>query len=442
MTDINPAERAALAQSTIARTLGLDRSGARTLRWKRWALGAAGLLVVAAAGWFWSMQEATTSAAFRTAAVQRGDLAVTVTATGNLQPINQVDVGSELSGIIKTVRVDFNDRVKAGQELARLDTAKLDAQRKQLLAALDAAQARVLQTLATIDEARNQLARFQHVRELSGGKVPSPQDFDAAQAAHKRAEADAASARAAVAQAQASLDAIETDLSKAIIRAPVSGVVLKRAVQPGQTVAASFQAPVLFVLAEDLTKMELHVNVDEADVGAVKQGQTATFTVDAYPDRSYPARIREVRFGAQTVQGVVTYETLLTADNADLSLRPGMTATADIAIKRIEQALLVPNAALRFTPPATEPAAAPAAGPAGGSLLSKLFPRPSRGSAHGTKGADTTHKRQQRVWILQDGQPVAISITVGATNGVFTEVTSGDLKLGMALLVDTMAARQ
>ena len=322
------------------------------------------------------------------------------------------------------------------QALGRYEATILTALR-EVEAAVDAAQAKVLQTLATIDEAQNQLARLQRVRELSGGKVPSPQDLGAAEATLKRAEADAANARAAVAQAQASLDANETDLSKAVIRAPVNGVVLKRAAQPGQTVAASFQAPVLFTLAEDLTKMELHVNVDEADVGEVKKGQEATFTVDAYPERTYPARIREVRFAAQTLQGVVTYETVLNASNADLSLRPGMTATADIIIKRIERALLVPNAALRFTPPAPEQEAAP-----GGSLLSKLFPRPPRTGARGSKGSDPTHKKQQRVWTLHDGEPVAIAIATGATNGVLTEVVSGAVEPGMALLVDTIALRK
>jgi HlyD family secretion protein len=424
--------------SEIARTLGLDAATSRRRSGKRWLAWAGVVIALAAIGAYWSTRPSSNTIQFRTQLAQRGDLTVTVTATGTLQPINQVDVSSELSGIIKTVAVDFNDKVKAGQELARLDTAKLEAQRKQLMAAVDAAQAKVLQTEATIAEARNQVARLNRVRELSGGRVPSQQDLDAAEAALKRAMADAANARATVSQAQASLDANKTDLSKAVIRAPVNGIVLKRAAQTGQTVAATLQAPVLFILAEDLTKMELHVNVDEADVGEVKEGQHATFTVDAYPDRTYPARINEVRFGAQTVQGVVTYETVLKADNADLSLRPGMTATADITVKRIEQALLVPNAALRFAPSASEGQAAPG----GGSLIGKLLPRPPGAGARKAKAPDAAHKKQQRVWTLRDGEPVAIPITTGATNGVLSEVIDGAVEPGMALLVDTMGARK
>jgi HlyD family secretion protein len=194
------------------------------------------------------------------------------------------------------------------------------------------------------------LERLQYLSKISGNRAVSVHDLDAAKAALARARADEAAARASVDLARATLEVNETDLSKAVIYSPINGIVLTRSVEPGQTVAASFQAPVLFTLAEDLSMMELHVDVDEADVGQVQEGQRAVFTVDAYPDRSFPAHIRQVRYGSKTVDGVVTYETILVVDNSDLSLRPGMTATADIVVKEIENTILIPNAALRYKP--------------------------------------------------------------------------------------------
>ncbi|MDP2964075.1 MAG: efflux RND transporter periplasmic adaptor subunit, partial [Sulfurimicrobium sp.] len=226
--------------------------------------------------------------------VARGNLTVTVSATGNLQPTNQVDVGSELSGTIEAVLVDDNDRVQKGQLLARLDLSKLNDQVAKSGAALASAEAQVEQMRATVAESRANLARLRQVAELSGGKVPSKTELDTAQATLDRSIASEASARAAVTQAQATLKSDHTNLAKASIRSPIDGVVLARKVEPGQTVAASLQAPVLFTLAENLAQMELQVDVDEADVGQVHEGQTATFNVDAYAGRKYPASITRV----------------------------------------------------------------------------------------------------------------------------------------------------
>jgi HlyD family secretion protein len=367
--------------------------------------------------------------------VQRGDLTVIVTATGTLQPTNEVDVGSELSGIIKSVEADYNDKVKVGQVLARLDTSKLDAEVTQSKAALESAKAKVRQMQATVKETESKLIQLQKVRELSSNKVPSQLDIDAAEAAFERAKADEASAVAAVSQAQATLETYQTDLSKADIRSPIDGIVLTRSVEPGQTVAAAFQAPVLFTLAEDLTKMELHVDVDEADVGQVKEGQDATFSVSAYQNRTFQARIIQTRYGSQTVDGVVTYETVLKVDNSDLSLRPGMTATADITVEKVENAILVPSAALRFTPPVQKEQTQ-----SSGNLLGKLLPHPPSQSKQ--REEVSTDKTRQRVWVLQDGQPVAVPVAVGATDGVSTEVLKGEIEPGTAVIVDTVSAEK
>jgi HlyD family secretion protein len=265
-------------ESDIIQTLGIDQSSRHRKRLKRW-LVVTFLAAVAAVATVVVLNEtkASNGMTFKTQEVTRGTIIVTVTATGTLEPRNQVDVGSELSGIIQSVKADYNSRVKVGQALAELDTSKLQAQVLQAKASLESARAKVLQAQATMKEARNNLDRLQRVRDLSNGKVPSQNDLEAAEAALDRALANEAGAKADVSQAQATLETRETDLAKAVIRSPINGIVLARNVEPGQTVAASLQAPVLFTLAEDLTQMELLVNVDEADVGQVKTVNGVTY---------------------------------------------------------------------------------------------------------------------------------------------------------------------
>jgi len=414
-------------------TIGIDdRYPDRKKRLKWWLIVALLAIAGVTGAVVWKGTKKSNSMQYQIQKVHRGDLTVTVTATGALEPTNQVDVGSELSGIIKTVEVDYNDRVKVGQILARLDTDKLKAKVLQSKAVLESSRAKVLEAQATVKEAGDELARLKEVWELSNNMVPSQRDLDVAQATLHRAKAVEATARAQVTQAQAALEADETDLSKAVIHSPINGIVLTRNVEPGQTVAASFQAPVLFTLAEDLTQMELHVDVDEADVGQVTEGQEAVFSVDAHPGRTFPARITQVRYGSQTVNGVVTYKTVLIVDNSDLSLRPGMTATADIFVKKVENAILIPNAALRFNPSIKEKEAPSD----GGSLLNKLLPRRPRSQSKQRKDSTDDNKLQQ-IWTLRDGKLLAIAVRVGATDGSMTEVTSGDIKPGIPLVVDT-----
>jgi HlyD family secretion protein len=425
------ARTTALPRDEIQTTLGIDAAGAR-IRLRPWLIGAVvvagavalSVLVVRARG-----QEAGVQ--YRTDEVRRGNLTVSVTATGVLKPLTQVNVGTEISGIVDRVAVDFNDHVRVGQVLATINTDRLRAQAHQARASLESARAEVMTAQATLEDAERAAGR---ARELFERQLVPQSERDAVETALKKAEAALASARARVAQSEASLNAIEADLRKATIRSPIDGIVLDRQVDPGQTVAASFQTPVLFTLARDLSQMTLNVNVDEADIGTVQAGQEGTFTVDAYPTRVFRSRVIDVRSTPKTVSGVVTYETILSVDNSELLLRPGMTATAAITVTHLTDALLVPNAALRFAPP--EEAAQPAT-TEGRGLIGALMPRPGRPGVTRPATAGGP-KAPQRVWILREKQPVPIEIAVGATDGAMTQVLSGDLMAGTAVLVDVL----
>lgn len=421
------------ADSGIRQTLGVDQPPGLHRSAVKWLLLTAVLAVIAVTAWQLFANGESQSVHYKTADVSQGSLNITVTATGTLEPVNQVEVGSEISGTINAVLVDFNDRVKQGQVLARMNTDQLQAKVDQAEASLKLARAQVKQSEATVIETRNNLNR---ARKLAETGMCSEQECDSAQAAYDRAVANLESAKAQVVQAQATLNAELTTLAKATIHSPIDGIVLNRDVEPGQTVAASFQTPVMFILAENLTQMELHVDVDEADVGQIAVGQEALFTVDAYAGRSFPARITEVHFASQTVDGVVTYETVLSVDNSELLLRPGMTATADILVKQVTDALLVPNAALRFSPPEPEQQTS-----SRGGLISNLMPRPPQ-APKPREETSTANNQQQRVWVLNDGAPMPIAVTTGATDGINTEITSGAIEPGMALIIDTISSKQ
>jgi HlyD family secretion protein len=412
-------------------------------RWyRRPTLWAFAVLVLLAAGgvWWWLASRAANAApTYSTQPVARGNLTLTVTANGTIQPTRSINIGSELSGTVLKVNVDVNDRVKKGQVLVVLDTAKLRDQILRSQAAVAAARGRLAQTTATVKETRANLARFEEVSRLSGGKVPSQAELDSARATLERSTADEQSARASVADAQAALSTDQINLSKASIVAPADGVVLTRTVDPGNAVAASLQAVTLFTLAEDLTKLRLWVYVDEADVGAVKLGQVATFTVSAYPSRKFPARVTRVGFGSTITDNVVTYLTYMDVDNTDLSLRPGMTATASITATQRNDVLLVPNTALRFAPTA---AAAGGRAASANSVLSSLTPRMPGGTRRPAAAGSSTASARQ-VWVLPSdggGVPVSVPVTPGISDGHMTEITGGDLKVGMLVITDQKIA--
>lgn len=418
--------------------------------WQRYAKWIAlALVVIAVAFGLWRYFGTAETGGYSTQKVERGALTVTVSATGKLAPTNQVQVGSELSGLITKVLVDVNDRVTAGQPLALIDQSRLNDTIQQGEASVAAAQATVAQNQATLTEARSQLARFEEVSRLSGGRVPAKTEMDNARAAVARAQATLRASQAQVVSQQAALRSNVTQRDKAVIRSPVNGVVLARQIEPGQTVAASFNTPTLFVIAEDLNAMELEVAIDEADVGQVKDGQKASFTVDAFPGETFPATIQRVDVGsnlsAQTSSSssstgttstqVVSYAATLSVANPEQKLRPGMTATAEIVTLQKNNVLLVPNAALRFTP--TEAGAQQASGGMAGALVPR---RGRRGRGGAEKSATIGRGARQTIYVKgEDGQPRPIQVTTGDTNGQVTEILAGDLKEGMEVITGQFA---
>ena len=432
----------AASPSTAADDLQTLLGGGEPRRWWQRSTLWLGVAVLALAGGgiiYWqSHQRASAAPVYVTEEVRRGNLTLNVSANGTLQPTRAVTIGSELSGTVKNVLVDVNDKVKKGQVLVELDTAKLDAQVLRSRAALAAAQARLAQAVATTKEALAGFGRLEDVARLSGGKVPSAAELDSGRATLDRARADEASARASVDDARAALSTDVTNLSKASIRSPIDGVVLTRTVEPGNAVAASLQAVTLFTLAEDLTRLRLDVSVDEADVGSVKLDQKASFTVSAYPARRYPAKVTRVSFGSTKTDNVVTYITWLEVDNSDLSLRPGMTAAATITSTERNDVLLVPNTALRFTPAVAAGAAAQPAS-SGGGIMSQLMPRMPRSGARragGSGEAGDGAGRARQVWVLKDGTAHAVTVQVGISDGRRTEVSGEGLAEGMAVITD------
>jgi HlyD family secretion protein len=390
------------------------------------------LVVIAAAGlWGWSSATSEATVTYKTTAAKRGDVTVTVSATGTVEPINEVDISSELSGTIAKVNVDFNDAVTAGEVLAFINTDKLIAQTNGVRADLEAAKAAVTQAQATVTETLQVLRRVQPLANLN---YASRQELDTAQAAQDRAVAALASADAQVKVKEANVAADEIDLSKAEIKSPIKGVILNRKVDPGSTVAASLSAPVLFTIAEDLTQMRVLVAVDEADAGSVAAGQDATFTVAAFADRTFAAKVAQLRYASTTTDNVVIYTAVLSVDNSDLAIRPGMTATADIIVKQAKRVLLIPNAALRYAPASVTTTATTTGN---GSILQRLLPGPPSSATSRTDLEKDVPAGQKRIWVLRDGAPVAVLIMPGATDGTWTEVASGAVTEGDAVITDS-----
>lgn len=402
-------------------------------KWRWFIVLTTALLAITGGLWWRQIEKAKKQLpAYATEAIHRGDVNLTITATGNLFPTNEVIIGSELSGTTLEVYVDFNHHVTKGQALAKLDNAKLTQQTDISRAAVKAALALVAQSQATVKETQTALARQQDLQRISSGKVPAKLDIDTAVAATDRARANLQSAEAQVAQTQAQVLVNENDLTKTTIKSPIDGVVLTRTIEPGQTVAASFTAPQLFVIAEKLEKMKLEVAIAEADIGRVASGQKSSFTVDAWPDRTYDAVVTVVSYGSTVTQNVVTYEADLEVSNDDLSLRPGMTATADIRVAESKNVFLVPTAALRFSPAATS-ASTPTTKK---SFVQNLIPMPTRNrsrpetaNSNAKPGVGTEH-----VWVLRNGRAESIDVKIGLSDGRYTEISGEGLVEGLLII--------
>ena len=341
-----------------------------------------------------------------TVPVKRQDLRVSVQATGNLEPLRTVTVGIEVSGTLKEVLADYNDQVKVGQVLARLDTIKLESALLSSRAQLEVAKANVQSNEAQYVEATQQNERVRQIFESTNGSYPSQKEMDTAKTAFDRASASLAASKASLEQAKADVSTGEENLKKAVVLSPINGIVLTRTIDVGQTVAASMQTPTLFTIAEDLSKMQVVVAVDEADVGGVKAGQPVIFTVNAYPNREFNGTVRQVRLGSQISSGVVTYNTVVDVDNRDALLRPGMTAQAMIITKLIKDALVAPNVAFRFNPPP---------------------PKSSNPMINGMGGARTAWVSGDKLYVLENGAPKLVRVTKGDTDGTLSVVFSDEI---------------
>ncbi|HSB21166.1 MAG TPA: efflux RND transporter periplasmic adaptor subunit [Anaeromyxobacteraceae bacterium] len=390
------------------------------------ALAAAVAAVAAGIGlWRWRTP-AKPRVQFDTAAIDRGRIVAKVTATGTLSALVTVQVGSQVSGRIAALYADFNSSVKKGQRIAKIDPALFQAAVEQARANHLAAQGNLAKAKAQAVDAARQRDR---ARALAERKLIAQADSDTAAANADAAQAAVEAAMGSVEQARAALHQSQVNLAYTDIVSPTNGVVISRNVDVGQTVAASLQAPVLFVIAEDLAKMQVDTSVAEADVGRLRAGMGATFTVDAYPAEVFRGAVRQIRNAPQTVQNVVTYDAVIDVDNAELKLKPGMTANVTFVYAEKDEVLRLPNAALRFRP---SPELTAAAGPQGGSGNAGGG-RAARGPA---KGAET--RDQRTVWILRQGKPSPVRIRTGISDGSLTEVAEGEVQPGDLVITDAI----
>ena len=394
-------------------------------------LAVAGVLLAAVALWRWRASASKPGPQIESARVDRGRIVAKVTATGTLSAIVTVQVGSQVSGRVAALHADFNSPVKKGQLIAKIDPQLFQAAVEQARANLVAAQGNLSKARAQAVDAERQ---YQRNETLAERKLIAQADLDTSQANAEAAQAQVKASEGAVEQARAALHQAEVNLKYTDIVSPTSGVVISRNVDVGQTVAASLQAPTLFVIAEDLAKMQVDTNVAEADVGRLRAGMDASFTVDAYPSETFHGTVRQIRNAPQTVQNVVTYDAVIDVANPGLKLKPGMTANVTFVYAEKDDVLRVPNAALRFRPPPDLPAFSGAQGRPGG-----------RANTAGPRAVETPDQRT--VWVMRQEKPVPVRIRTGISDGTSTELVEGELEPGDAVVTDAsgpptgMAAR-
>jgi HlyD family secretion protein len=388
-------------------------------------IAAASVIGLGGIGW-WQIGDRDKEPPYVTTPAQKATVTQVVSSTGTLQAVVTVQVGSQVSGTIEKLFADFNTKVKAGQIVAQLNQDKFRAAEDQARANLLAAQSNIEKSKVSVADTLRTLERN---RELRKKDLMAQSDLDAAQAAYDAALAQVEVNRAQAAQAQASLKQSTVDLNNTVIRSPVDGLVISRNVDVGQTVAASLQAPTLFTIANELARMEVHTNVDEADVGNVKEGQDVTFTVDAFPSRRFTGRVHQVRNAPIVVQNVVTYVAVVRIDNKELLLKPGMTANVQFLVSRKEDVLTIPNMALRFKPPEEKEEAQELLRREQTRTAPKVGERrTSRQSVAGGGGAAGRGTRRVRIYVLREDKAQPIEVQLGITDGSKTEVTSADLK--------------
>ena len=389
-------------------------------------VGALLLAGLGTGGYVYWNGEQKTPVKYKTAKIERGTVTQAVTTTGTINPVITVQVGSQVSGIIKALYADFNSVVKAGQVVAQLDPAPFRTVVTQMEASLQNA-------LGNVARARADLAlqklNFDRAKVLFQQQLNAQQDVDNARAAFETSQANLQIAEAQVKQAQAQLDTAKVNLEYTTIHSPVNGIVISRNVDVGQTVAASFQAPVLFLIAKDLTKMQVDTNVSESDVGGITEGKAATFAVDAYPRQAFKGMVTQVRNAPIIVQNVVTYDIVIGVDNTDLRLKPGMTANVSIILARQEDVLKIPNQALRFKPGLVK-----GGDKAGGqaAVASEKREGSGRSGFPEGKGREGSGGRSKpTVWTrTPQGELTPLEIKTGITDGTYTELVEGALKEG------------
>jgi HlyD family secretion protein len=371
---------------------------------KRIIIGVILLIAIAGASFFLFKNKGA-EPKYRTERVERGDIVMTVTATGTVNAVTTVLVGTQVSGTIREILVDFNSPVRKGQLIAQIDPATFQAQADQARANLLAARANLEKAEATLIDTKRTMERNS---ELFSKNLIARSELDTAETNHQTAQAAVSAAKSQIAQTEAALKFSETNLQYTKILSPVDGVVISRNVDVGQTVAASFQTPTLFTIAQDLTKMQIDTNVDEADIGKVVVGQDVEFSVDAYPENVFKGKVWQVRNAPITVQNVVTYDVVIQVSNPELKLKPGMTANVSIIISTKKGVLKIPNAALRFKP--------------------------------SEKSLTMSDKKGPGVWVSGQDKPTRIPITLGISDGNYTELVSGEVREGQELIVESLVS--
>ncbi len=376
-----------------------------------------GILLIAAVGSAWFLLKRPPKISYKTVKVEKGSIVAVISATGTVNPVTTVQVGSQVSGTIQKRYVDYDSRVKKGQVIVELDPSLFLAQVEQ-------ARGNHQNSLATLQKARVTLAdakrTLERNKQLIAQGIVAQSDFDAAQTAYDAALAGISAAEAGVIQTRGSLMLAETNLKNSVIRSPVDGVVISRSVDVGQTVAASFQTPTLFTIAQDLTKMQIETSVDEADISQARLGQPVSFSVDAYPNRTFQGEVTQIRSAPITVQNVVTYVVVVQVDNHELKLKPGMTANVSIETGRRDEVLKIPSAALRFRPKTAD----------------ETKNRKAQGAGASQKSGAKGKPGEQQVYLLKEGAPLAVPVKTGLTDTSSAELVEGGIKEGDEVIIE------